>query len=991
MRSPFLFLLLLTGCPNPDGKDDTASVGDDTGGDTDEVVYDPGCITIDGGGGYANLADAVTVAQEGALIELCDGSYVDAVTVDKSVTIRGASVDGVHLLGSGADIPLTITGTGVTVENLVIESARTGIDIKSGAEATLSQVTIAAAGSWGVSATGATVVISGLTLIEPAAGGVQVAGGTADIDDAVIEYPGGIGVDISDDAVVSLSNTTITGTVMLSDDVTDGFAVNIDQGTLSMSGSAIVGADGMGIYASEADITVVDTTIADAVYLAIYGLDSVYDLTGLTVTGTVLQGIYATGDSFSMSSSSVVADSELSCSYLYEEWNSSYGPWCGGMFIVADATDLTDVDVSGWNNYGWLLVPNAADMTTVSVTGGTVDDVGRWGAYLVSAEGTVSGLTVSNSREPEIVDPCAGYINQSAGLLADSSELTFDGITVTGNAGWGMSQLLSTSTITNSTFSGNGCYTFVNYQASATISGTTFSNGAANGGIYDSEGVLVLDGNTFSDNSAGDYQQYDYGDYIYTYSASGGQGQDVFAYGTGALTVTNNTFSGGDGSVGAYLAGSVEVTGNTWTDYEGTVFAASYLTAPAYFANNTIEDVAGSVVQASSSEVEVENVQIGSTRASDLIEVSYSYDYEDDTQDFSGSYTTSSSSSVFYVTGYYYDDGTTVTDEPGSLSIADVSVGSAYGTLLYSSDGALDVTGLTVGTVGGNLLGGYWYGYGPDVEISGVTAGAVASTAFSVYNNTPTDFGTLSLTDVAVESAGGDAIYTTAVGGIVLTDVSFGSVSGDGLQTLSRTYDYTYEYDAATGSYIYTYVDLDAATEVSIDGLTLASVTGNGLTLQGGSADVTGLVVDAATGSGLDVEGLSALTIRDSTITAPGASGVTSTDSYSYYSYAESTYGTSEGSSAMTLTNVTVTDAGADAYAFDGGTVTMSGTSGTSAGGSGLTLTNTTADVQTNTFTGNTEYGMTCDETVTLATCAGNDLSENVLGTHLDCSDTCAE
>ena len=140
MRSPFLFLVLLTGCSGPSGKDDTSG-GDDTG-DTDEVVYDQGCITVDGGGGYAHINDAITVAPEGAVIALCDGTYEEAVIVDKAVTLRGASVDGTLLNGPGADIPLTITATGVTVENLVITSARTGVDLKSGSEATLSMLSL---------------------------------------------------------------------------------------------------------------------------------------------------------------------------------------------------------------------------------------------------------------------------------------------------------------------------------------------------------------------------------------------------------------------------------------------------------------------------------------------------------------------------------------------------------------------------------------------------------------------------------------------------------------------------------------------------------------------------------------------------------------------------------------------------------------------------------------------------------------------------------
>ncbi|MDP2306401.1 MAG: right-handed parallel beta-helix repeat-containing protein [Pseudomonadota bacterium] len=990
MRSPLMFLVLLTGCTGPSDKADTGTNPDDTG-DTDTVEYDQGCITVDGGGGYANINDAITVAPEGAVIALCDGTYEEAVIVDKAVTLRGASVDGTFLTGPGADIPLTITATGVTVENLVVTSARTGIDLKRDSEATLSMITIAAAGSWGVSATNATAVITGLTVVEPAAGGVQVSGGTVSLTDSSFEYPGAYGIDITDDAVVSVTNTTITGTVMLSDDISDGYAVQIDGASLTMTGSTIAGADGMGISANEADIVLVDTTIQDAEFLALFAFDSTFDLSGVTVTGSLLQGIYAQGPSFTMVDSTITGDSALSCSYLYAEWGQSGNPWCGGLLVAADTIDLSGVSVSGYNNYGMLLQPSVADVATVSVTGGTVNDAGRWGAYFYATEGTISGLTVSNSREPEILDPCAGYINQSAGLLADSSDLTLDNVTVTGNAGWGMSQVLSTAVVSNSLFDGNGCYTFVNYQSVATLTGNTFSHGAANGGIYDSAGVLVVDSNTFSDNSSGDYSEYDYGHYIYTYEASGGQGQDLFAYETGSLTVTNNTFVGGDSSVTAYLGAAVEITGNTWTDYEGTIFAASDLSAPAIFADNIVDDVAGSVVQSSYSEVEVENVQVGTTRASEVISVTYSYDYPDDASDFSGSYTTQTASTVFYASGYYYDDGTTITEESAALTLRDVSVTSAYSSVIYASDASIDVSGLEVGSTGGAILNGYWSGIAPDVEIDGLTAGAVASSAVTLSNAPVTDFGSVSLSDFHVESTGGSGVTASSIGALTLTDVTFGDVSGTGVSTVARSNDYYYDYDD-DGTYLgIVYVDFDAATEVTIDGLSIGSASGNGLSFQGGSAAISGFTASGVSGNGIDAKGLTALVVSDSTLTAPGGTGFFSTDSYSYYAYEAGATLMDDGNTAASLTNTTVTDAGGNAFVFDGGSVTMSGVSGSSSTSSGLSLANVTADVQGNTFSGSPEYGMTCAETVTLAECATNDLSGNTLGTQLGCSESCAE
>ncbi len=985
MRSPLLFLVLLIGCTGAPGKDDPE--GEDTGDTADtDVHYDEGCITVDGGGGYANLADAVTVAPEGGIIELCDGDYTQAIIVDKAVTIRGASVDGTRLLGPGTDVPLSVTGTGVVLENLVIESARTGISLKSGSDSVLNQITVAAAGSWGVASQDATAVITGLTVIEAAAGAVQVAGGDVTIADSSIEYPGGYGIDISDQAVVDVTNTTITGTVMLSEDVSDGFAVQVDRATLTMTGSTIAGADGMGIYADSATVTVVDSTIQDAAYLAVYALSSTIDLSGVAISGSILQGIYATGPSFSMSASSVTASSEDSCSYLYEEWGSKYGPWCGGMLVAADVVSLTDVDVSGWNNYGWYLTPNEADLAAVTVTGGTIDDVGRWGAYFYSAEGTVSGLAVTNLREPELLpSEICGYVDRSVAMLGVYSSLAVDGLLVKDNMGWGFTSLVGDATVSGSTFDGNECWGFANYQSVGTVTGSTFTNGSANGGVYEQEGVLVLDGNTFTANSSGDSYEYDYGDYIYRSEYSTGQGNDVFAYTSGSVSVTNNTFSGGDTSVSVYLSSNVAITGNAWTDYEGALFLASDLLDTARFADNTADDVVGPVVNANSSDVDVENVQIGTTRASDLITVST---YYDDVLDSEYSY--SSSASVFYAYGYFYEAGSTVTEEPAAMSIRDVTVTSVDDTLIYAYDASFDIAGLTVGSVGSYAVYGYWYGTDPDVEIDGLTVDSTGSSGVAVYNYSQTGYGAVALSNVHVGTAGGDGVAATAIGALDLTDVSFGSVVGDGVRTVSRSYDYVYEY-ADDGTYLGAhYVDLDGATAVTIDGLTIGAASDDGLALQGGSATIAGLAVSGASGDGVQAQGLTSLTIADTTLTSPAGGGVASTDSYSYYAYGSSTYVIADGNTAAALTGTTVTDAGSAAYAFDGGTVSLDGVSGTSAAASGLTLANVTADVEGNTFTGNDAYGMTC-ESVTLSTCAANDLTDNALGAHLDCSDSCAE
>ena len=672
MSRSVLFLMFLAGCPANVPKDDTGGGGDDTG--TNPTSFEPGCITVDGAGGYAYINDAITVASEGSVIDICAGAYEEAVTVTKGVTIQGESTDSVTITGPGSDVPLTIVAANVTVSGLTLESPRTGIVLDGATDATLTDVTVASAGSWGLSSTSSTATISGLTIVEPAAGGVEVSGGSLDFASSSIESPASFGFDISD-ADVSLADSNISDVVMLSDDVSDGYFVNMDGGSLTLTNTTLNVAGGIGIYASAADISMTDTTITDAYYLGLFAFESTYALDGVEIMGSVLNGIYAEGSSFSMANSTVTTGKKGSCSYLYDEWGTDNNPWCGAMLVSADTIDLEEVNVSGYENYGMLLQPYDEDMAATTIVGGSVTDTGRWGAYLYNTQGTITDFEVSSNREPETEDPCSSYVDRGVGLLLVYPDMTVDSSTFSGNEGWGVTSLYGTTTVTNSTFDGNACTGFVNYANLGTFTGNTFTNGSNYGGIYDSSGVLVVTGNTFTANHAGSMYSYEHKGVTYEYGYTSGQGQDIIGSSTGSATITGNTFSDGDSSLTFYTPVEVEVTDNTWSGYEGAIFYAYQASedSPAYFADNVIEDVVGPVAEVYYGAMDVANNTVGATRISD--EITYE-SYADGVLQYSWSY--SNSATTFYAAGYYWDDGSTVTDYPGSMSITDTVVDSSY-------------------------------------------------------------------------------------------------------------------------------------------------------------------------------------------------------------------------------------------------------------------------------------------------------------------------
>ena len=127
-------LLLLSACGGK-STDDTGSTNDDTGNDTGEpgVNFDPGCITVNGEGGYASLNYAISLAAEGDTIEICEGNFEEEVVVNKNVTIVGAGANLTSWSAPTNAHSFTIEdATAVNIQDLTIESTRSAIKVETG-------------------------------------------------------------------------------------------------------------------------------------------------------------------------------------------------------------------------------------------------------------------------------------------------------------------------------------------------------------------------------------------------------------------------------------------------------------------------------------------------------------------------------------------------------------------------------------------------------------------------------------------------------------------------------------------------------------------------------------------------------------------------------------------------------------------------------------------------------------------------------------------
>lgn len=863
--SPLLLALPLWISACSDKADDTGGNGGN-GGDTDSgdsgdtgVDYEEGCITVDGAGGYAHLADAVTVASEGASIWLCNGEYPESVEVTKAVTITGESRDGVILVGQGTDPALRISADNVTVGTMTVQGTYSGVVIGAVAGAMVSDVTFNAPEYWGLQAQNADgATVSACSFITPGAGGVQVGGGSVTVSGSTFDNPTSYAFDVTNGAEVTLTDNTVDGVVMLSEDVTDGIALNLIESTAHLSGNVFDTPQGMGIFSDTSTLTTDGDTISGqllsgAPYVGIFAVDTDCDLVGLTIQNVFLQGAYLVGSTVSVSDSIVSVEEDPANEYTYADWNSNGNPWFGAYYIIADTISITNTQVSGYNNYGVLLAPYAADTTgLMTVDGLTIDSVGRRAMWVESGDLTANNLSITNLREPELAAPCISDPDQpssytvdvSVGLFLYETNATFTGATFANNQGWGISSYTSTIDMGGSTIDGNVCSGIINFSGVLSLHDSQLHHASSAASIWDYQGVTVLTGNTFSDNQTpityGPYDDGAGGTYSYQYSQGGGQ--DVNAS-SGDITAVGNTFIDGDRSISLYESKG-DIHDNTWTGYDGYAVAVSSSPSgqPTVFDDNTIDDHGGSALNISNADMDINNLTLGTMR---MYSYEYSY-YEDDVLVYTA--TSSSYSPAIYEYGSSAAPSNVVVD---GIEAAAVPYGLLY---LYEASSSLYDVHITSGADGGGypLVYGTWSSTEPVIDIDGFSADTVGA------------YGGLSLTN-----SGLGAAYVT------LNDLTFGTVAGSSVQLTGMNSVTISNADLGTpsGYGLYSHLGATSTGVVALSNVTVSGASNYGISLYGGNATLSDVTATEGSSTGLSLDTITA-TVQGNTFTNNGQYGM---------------------------------------------------------------------------------------------------------------------
>lgn len=1032
-------LFVFAGC-NKDGQnnDDTGTTPDDTG----DAWYEEGCILIEGGRseGYALIADALTVAEDGDTLDLSACESMDqAAEVGKSVTIKGPGADLLTWTAPTNEAAVKVAGASdVRIEGFTLLSERNGIELTSASNVSIDGVVFDSIANTALKSTDSTgVSVSNATFTAPGYGAIEVSGGSITLSDSQITDALGFAIHAIEGAQATATNNTITGVSYTELDengsVSDGFAFWGENADFVTENNVMTN-NFVHVLVDTGDVVMTGDALAGGLY-GVYAVFGSADLEGVTVTDAVTVGalLVSTSDDISVVDSSFTTDPAIA----FDSYDDPEA-WSGGGLIAETdgAVTIDNVTVSGWNAQG-VAVGAREDSVTADISGLTVTDCGRYGVRLLSGDFVVTDTWVEQLRladNPELVN-VGGSLSVGYGVQAFDADVDWTGggivdSAVTSatiqNSNWRMEG----AEVSNGGWDGGGTLGIGLWGLSSTldISNTTFSKSPNYGGIANYFGTLIADGLVFEDNTweysydSNQYQFYGTGGNATTDSTTFTSTTDLVAGGlmVGDLLYMYSTYEYLE--VASITSGTeVELVSPPATAVTDSNFAV-YRPVRAYAAWYSVDVVSNGAIS-----TEISNSTF--TTGSDGIQIIGG----DSDVTLSNLSFTDYNDSVLYI---YRSD----TDPAyGDIEVSDLSVSNLGYTALRCSGATVEVDGLSVsGTMQRTSQTRYEAADGTEISSSTYNSSGVAA----IYNQGCD----LSLDEVTVSGADYHSLLSTG-GSLELNDVTVSEGSSKGSSSYAAV-------DVSWGDE--SPVLLASGLEISSTGSSAMSIKGNGQT---GSVALSGVSIDDAAGVGLTLMDMGQASISGLSVSGSSSHGVQNSgdltlsgailsgnagygfwsgqdadgdgytvadgdcndfDSGAYPGASESTYSYEDlncdglsGSGTWTTSDIDgdgygVSDGDCDEYnaarnpggtdtpGIDGdcdgvagalsGSVVLSGGSYTGNTLGGVYLGGFDADVDSNTITGNSGYGMVCDASVSFDSCDSNDLSGNGSGTTDGCS-----
>ncbi len=768
LRSSLVLLALALALGACGGNEPTDTEDTGTPGDTGPT-YEEGCITVDGTGGYAYLADALTVAEGGSVISLC-APVEEAVVVDKAVTIVGTG-DTLWIPPTNEPAAKVVEGGDLTISGVRVETTRTGFEAEDG-RLSLSNVSIDEVGTYGIDAKDSELELERVTIIGAPWGGVQTDGGSLVMRSSAVDGAFAYGLAM-DGTEAELIDSQVVHTMYTGDgtEVSDGWAMTAHGGSLRLAGVEMVGNILGGVEALSTTLEVEDSTVHSS-YFGIWIENTVATVTDTHVNLPLQYGMVVLGSrDVTLDGVDITTDPENSAMQT-EDGDGSMG-------VIGVDSDLVIQGglVSGNNGAGVYLTNANSTEVSLTMSDTVVDDNARFGVVTFNGTMEITDVVVSNTRNDDLCLAEDGGYACNMGLTAWVSDMTVRGGAVLDNEMWGLAALLGSVDVEGTTFSGNEEFGLFAQQAALTVSEADFDGGGQYGlYLYESNGVVQ--DSLFHNADHVSSSEYEDGEgrlieYYNWYRA-----QDIYAY-MGSLVVQDCTFEHGQQGISSYST-ELEVENSTFTDYNQQALYYYGAGGNKLVATDvSIDGIGGYAVQCSSGKIELDRVTI-----SDVNSIANRYEsYADGELQYSSDYT--------YVTnaiyGYQCD-----------LAMEDVIIEEVQGPTIYMYGGSaasLEMDGVVLRDLGSSAStsrGAIYMDYSqatPDVWLNDVEISQVHNGhAFEIYGPTDSSYagGLVQLHDLSLGGGGEDTIqgsglYLSRVDNLTVAGLEIAGTGGSGI------------------------------------------------------------------------------------------------------------------------------------------------------------------------------------------------------------------
>jgi nitrous oxidase accessory protein NosD len=179
-------------------------------------------VAQDGSGDFTTISDAVAVAEDGDTVEIRPGTYVEAIAIDKDITLAGDGPVEEIIIQAPADGPTVSAGDEVAATSLPAPYAL----LIEQSDATVSGLTFEGPSSR-VQAIGGAPVLEGLVFVGVGdakldnAGSLLVSGGSsATVRESL--FDGGIGIAVSDRSEPLIDGNVLRSGASIGADIGDG-------------------------------------------------------------------------------------------------------------------------------------------------------------------------------------------------------------------------------------------------------------------------------------------------------------------------------------------------------------------------------------------------------------------------------------------------------------------------------------------------------------------------------------------------------------------------------------------------------------------------------------------------------------------------------------------------------------------------------------------------------------------------------------------------